>query len=179
MTANQFAEALLACAPPLDKLLGVGLSPASAERFRSGYLCRHRPNTLSKPGGDALIELIENFDLSQVKVASLRFVESPVNDGLKLRVGTFDSDLLVIDSRTGEVQIEEFPSARHLLWECAETGSKFLDALVLAAAFLGRCSWNVELYENQSAHKRVANECTIAAGGGRYRDFYLVLCGCD
>jgi hypothetical protein len=179
MTANQFAEALLACAPPVEKLLQVGLSPQEAQEFRSSYFCKSRPNAVFKPGRDALIELVENYDLSGVEVASLRFAEHPEDHGAVLRLGTFDSDLLIIDSTTGEVQIEEFPSDSHRLWECAENGSKFFDALAIAAKFLGRCSWDTDLYDDQAVHKQVAEMCTAAAGGDRYRDFYLVICGCD
>jgi len=179
MTANQFAEALRVCAPPAEKLRQLGVSSGGIERTLAGYFSKLRPDSSTTQGKEPLIDLIENYDLSKVDIGSIRFDSIVERTGPKWRIGTFASDLLVVDPQSGEIQVEEFPSAGHLLWECAESGSKFLDALVLAARFLGCCSWDVELYDDQAAHKRVANECTIAAGGDRYRDFYLVLCGCD
>jgi hypothetical protein len=179
MTANQFAEALRACAPAAEQLRRLGLSSAGIEKNLAGYYCKLRPDSSTTQGREPLIELIENYDLSEVDIGSTRFGSTVEKRGPKWRIGTFASDLLVVDPQTGKIQVEEFPSAGHLLWECAESGSEFLDALGLAAAFLSRCSWDVGLYDDQAAHLSVANECTIAAGGDCYRDFYLVLCGCD
>lgn len=179
MTANQFAEKLRACAPPVGKLRDQGVSAAGVERIRAGYFCGYRGSASVQDRKDPLFDLLENYDLSGVEIGSICFCNEVDRSGSKWRIGSCEQDWLVVEPQSGEIQVVDFSRNEHVLWECAANGSKFLDALLLAADFLGRCGWDVQLYNDQSAHQRVATECTNAGGGERYRNFYLTICGCD
>jgi hypothetical protein len=179
MTANQFADKLRACAPPVEKLRDQGVSAAGVEVIRKSYFCHFRGSASVQEREGPLFDLLEEYDLSGVDIGSVCFSNDVDRSGPKWRIGCFAEDWLVVEPQSGEIQVVDFSSNGHLLWECAENGSRLLDALLLAAAFLGRCSWDTQLFNDQSAHQRAATECTKAAGGERYRDFYLVICGCD
>lgn len=177
MQVDKFVEELWLCAPPVESLEGRGLSPAEAASFRESFVCKKRSDSAGY--SDSLLELIASYDTSKLEIGTVTFSPYIVEAKRGWHIGYFEIDPIVIDRSTGEVLVEDEAQEGYVMWECAESGGKFLDALLLAGCFLGRCFYDEQLASDQIARHEQADICTKAAGGTRYSDFYLVLLGCE
>jgi hypothetical protein len=61
----------------------------------------------------------------------------------------------------------------------AQDGSHLLDALLMAAEFLGKTGLNEIDFEDFAAASAAAERCAEAAGGAKYLNFYRMLLGAD
>lgn len=175
MEADQFVEALWACAPDIEQLKATGIPSEVAQRFRDAHLCRKKTEAVRYC--DPLLDLISRYDASTVEIGMILLGSSVVKTDRNWQVGEVEADPLVIDKATEEVQVEELYTNGHILSRCAESGGKFLDALLLAASFQ---RYNRGPGDQDRAYEE-AESCALAAGGEVYRRFYLHLFGvyCD
>ena len=177
MEPDRFVEDLSQLAPTVSDLEEKGLSPDGARRFVKMFFCIKREHPLTTiPGTDKLLELLRNWDLTDVHIGMVCFPEPPVIHKGKIEVGQFEADPLMMNSDTGEIRVEEFGiEPEFVLWPVARNGSGFLDALILAKRFAKeRGDADPTDYVT---HHAVAARCAAAAGGDEYLDFYKVLVG--
>jgi hypothetical protein len=180
MTADIFAERLLSLTPSAGQLSSAGLSVDYVQRLLASYRCipKNEPTMAYDGPEGAIFELVRRYDLSRVRIAMISFGASIEISGANWLIGNCEADLLVVDSITGEILVEEHATDHHILWECAENGGKFLEALLIVREFLGRCRFDEKLYNDSDAALAVANQCVVVAGGERYRAFFHMICGC-
>lgn len=177
MQADTFVEEVRLCAPPAEKLEGMGLSTVEVARFRESFSCKKR--LASNSYSDPLLDLVVNYDTSKLEIGTITFNPEVVESERGWRVGQFEIDPLMINRSSGEVHVEDEAKEGYVIWQCAADGEKFLDALLLAACFLAKCSYDEKLANDQAASHEQAGACTKAAGGSEYLDFYLALLGCE
>ncbi len=177
MEANDFANELWLCAPQADILMNSGLAIAEAEAFRQYY--KFQKKQIPVMHSNPLISLISQYDGSSVEIGGIRFRNSLLERERIWEVGWEEIDPLIIDQFTGEVRIEEANTEGHILWHCAMTGSHFLDALLPTACFLGKCSYDFKLFQDQEAKCKQSEICAELAGGHRYLRFCRSLLGCE
>ena len=139
MELGEFVTALAEAAPNARELEKCGFSDEQATDFIKSFLCvqRDRP-LLLESGSNQLLELLREWDLSKVEIGIIRFPEPPTERLGSICVGCVEADPLVILADTGEIAVHELGTKEHLLWVVAESGSKLLDAMVIAARFLAQ-----------------------------------------
>jgi hypothetical protein len=180
MKPDVFVKELAAVAPSASDLEKCGLSQDQARDFVNSFLCVKREHPLPKlNGADELLDLLRDWDLSKVIIGMVRFPNPPTEQLGKMCVGRVEADPLVIISDIGEIAVHELGTKEHLLWPVAHCGSNLLDALIIAARFLGKTAVGTIDFNNYEAARSVALECASAAGGDRYLDFYKMLLGAE
>lgn len=178
MDAKDFALALAEAAPPATELSSLRLSVQEQQDFAIRFICHPREQSLAAFGSsDQLLELRRHWDLSKVEIGMVRFPEEPIEETELIRVGVVEADPLVILRNTGELVVHEFGTRKHLLWPVAKSGASFLDALVMAAKFLGQCGTGSITEDDYELTDSTAKACATAAGGDRYLDFFKMLLG--
>ncbi len=178
MTANEFAAGLKKCAPSREKMLAEGLSEAEANQFLASFLCsedsvQSHLNNVSNP----VLDLINRFDVSTLEIGMITFLKPVVEIEQRWLVGKDELLPIVINQLTEEVTVEQITPNRHTIQLCARSGGNFLAALLSIACFLGKCSYDTQLYEDDLAKYEQARKCAELAGGERYRSFYQYLLG--
>lgn len=180
MEHGAFVKALAEAAPSAPELEKCGLSKEQARYFAKLYLCVKRERSLPViSGSDQLLELLREWDVSEVEIGMIRFPEPPTERSGKICVGCFEADPLVILPDTGEIAVHELGTKEHLLWLVAKSGSRLLDAMVIAARFLAQCTVGTIDFDDYKAARSVSIECATAAGGEKYLDFYKTLLGAE
>lgn len=180
MEAAEFAEKLRRCAPDTKKLEAVGLSASEAHQFLLAFQCnRSTSSNVTNSAGDSLIDLVNLYDVSTVEIGPITLVQPIVEQDQFWLVGRDEVAYVVIDKASREVLVNELDTANSVTMRCAENGDSFLSALLPAACFLGRCSYDLELYQDEEAKASQAAECAELAGGNEYLDFYNYLLGAE
>jgi hypothetical protein len=180
MNASDFARELLACAPSIASLEGVGLSFTEAEMFRRGYSCLSKVETRIHYSQNEVLELATNWDVGEVEVGLIRLVGTPSSyQGIGTKVGLVEIAPLIFLTSSSELIVLDNRDSGHLLWKVAESPGQFLDALVIAAKFLGERAVGAVDFEDLESARVAANNCSTAAGGELYHEFYLMLLGAE
>ncbi|NJM53204.1 MAG: hypothetical protein HC846_07310 [Blastocatellia bacterium] len=84
---------------------------------------------------DELVNLVMNYDIADVEFGDIGFAEEVLGDDDYYEVGMFEEKFLVIDRKTGEVRVEDDDDEGTIVFSCAETSEKFLDALWVAVRY--------------------------------------------
>jgi hypothetical protein len=184
MQAELFVRQLLFCAPTTDKLNELGLSEAEATEFIRSYACLPKSPATTRPpikdASDPLIELLSNWDLSNVQIGMVSFLDAPeVSKEGHVQIARVELDPLFITADGREVVVSEAGSEKHLLWRASKTGGQLLDALIVAAKFLTQRAVQEINMDDSDAAKRIAELCATLAGGTEYHPFYAMLVGDD
>ncbi len=177
MNADEFVNNLLLCAPPLEKLLGLGFTALEAEEFRGSFHCPIKIDGESNT--EPLLDLVQHYDASRVEIGILRLANKVSQTAHGWQVGAEETNPLIVSRQSGEVFVEEAGTNRHIIWACAKDGEHFLSAVIVAACFLSQCIYDFELNDNQEAKCSLADRCATEAGGGKYLRFYQMLVGCE
>jgi len=177
MEARDFVKQLAEATPSLAELESCGLASENVKAFIESYTCTVRDHPLTEPSGsDSLLELLRNWDLSKVEIGLIRFPGFHAEPSGAIHIGCVEADPLIL-LPNGEIVVYESGTKDHLLWRVAKSGTAFLDALVIAARFLGRRAVGTIDIDDHEAARSVALECAAAAGGDRFKDFYTMLLG--
>lgn len=179
MDASEFKKSLENCVPGIEDLAKVGLLSDEVDELRRSFFIIKRKERLERIGlPGQLGELFKNYDPSNVEIGMLKFDLEPHKKNSSWVIGQVEADLLVVDTVSGEVCVEDLTSVqKHILWRCAKDGQSFLAAMLLAACFLGRCLHDERLASDKLQRNSCVDECVIAAGGELYRPFYQMLIG--
>ena len=179
MDVATFVTQLAEAAPSASDLEKCGLAGEQADEFVKSFHCVRRDRPLTEPSGsDLVLELLRNWDLSKVEIGMARFPGAHVEPSGMIRIGCVEADPLVILSN-GEIVAHELGTNEHLLWHVAKNGSTLLEALVIAARFLGERAVGKIHFDDYRAARSIASQCAFAAGGNKYADFYKMLLGAE
>jgi hypothetical protein len=179
MTAEEFVSVLADHTPSIDALLALGMSESGATRLREGHLASRRVSAdETAPSENELLRLLHGWDVSKLQVGMVWFRGQPLYDaGAGWVVGSVEIDPLVLREATGSVDVRDFYNSSHVMWDAAESGESFLAALAHAQAFFSRCVLGEVSHDDNAIARSIAQECSTLAGGPRYLEFYLMLCG--
>lgn len=162
MKASEFVEALKGINVRTDLLKKQGVSDQSIEDRKRSYLAAY------KGGGSVsqypLVELVENYDCSNLEIGMITFDEQIEEKGRFIFFGRFEVDDLAVDLITGSVVMLEC-GLDHILYDCAQNDSSFLEAILNTAVFLEKRSVEEGLYENEELNIQRAEGFGNIAGG--------------
>ncbi len=127
---------------------------------------------------DELVNLAMNYDVSDVEFGDIGFADEVLGDEETYEVGMFEEKFIVIDRQTGAVRIEDDDEAGTIIFSCAETSEKFIDALWIAVQYfssqLNEGLTTTRLDESEA----VAQQCAEVAGSEDYFPFYQDFLNC-
>ena len=179
MDVATFVKRLAEAAPSPSDLERCGLAGEQADEFVKSFHCVRRDRPLTEPSGsDLVLELLRNWDLSKVEIGMVRFPRAHVEPSGRIVIGCVEADPLVILSND-EIVVHELGTNEHPLWHVAKNSSTLLEALVIAARFLGERAVGKIQFDDYGAARSVASQCASAAGGNRFSDFYRMLLGAE
>lgn len=177
MNAEEFVSQLRGCAPSVAALRGVGLSETEALAFRTSFELqpRRQPELVVEELGE-VGRLLRVYNAQNVVVGPFRFAPriSEVLGGWI--IGDVEADPMVVDGATGEVRVVDLASPTTTLWHVASSCDSLLAALAVAACFLGRRAVEEGASDGRTSESALS-ECTIVAGGAKYRKFYEMVLG--
>ena len=175
MTAEEFVAELAKSAPSMEGLLKQGLTKKAAQAFRGSLTPKQRAQPIRAPKGAGEVgRLLAFYDCSRVEVGMVRFGEAPVRRGGRWEIGLVEADQLVIDSKSGILEVLELGHPSHVLWQCAASGEAFLGALSRASAVLSQRAIG-EIPKKTLAKQLL--DCVALAGGAEYEGFFKMLIG--
>ena len=127
---------------------------------------------------DELVNLVMNYDVSDVDFGDIGFAEEVLGDDDTYEVGMFEEKFIVIDRKTGVVRVEEDDDDGTIVFSCAETSEKFLDALWIAVRYFS-AQLNEGLKDTDLEKGELkAQQCAEVAGSEEYIAFYLDFLNC-
>jgi hypothetical protein len=156
MRPQEFVEKLATLNPPIL----VARHP-EAERFE-----------------DALVSLVVNFDMDEIYLGDIHFGEEAYEDETTFEVGMFEEKFLIVDKETGEVRVEDDDEEGTIMFSCAASSEKFLDAVWIGIQYLSRkVNETLKDTDVETCYQK-AMECAEAAGSEDYFPFYQDLLDC-
>lgn len=166
MKAEAFLQAVERSMPDRAELAARGLDDDGIREIQSMFVATRR-GTTAPTDANELERMIIEFDCSTLEVGLVRFNERLERQALGECFAYCEADALVIaeDRRVGLVD-HAAPQRVHQF--CAASPEQFLDALALVVN-RAKGESNVEML----------TDCSNAAGGAEYADFYRVFCSID
>ena len=176
MNAETFIKLLKENAPTIASLRAQGLSEKEAADFILNYEAREKSKSANS-NLDELLRLQILYYLDTIEVGMISFAETFYEDENYIYVGNFEADHLVINKSTKMIQVLEYGTDRHLLWDCAINSANFLSAISKGVLFNVEWLSNKDDLSDQEAFYKKALICSNLAGGNQFLDFYLVFLG--
>lgn len=178
MEAKVFVEELRKLMPKTKALKSLGLEDTFINYFQNRFLCK--PKKLNANYNYSIVtdeveSLVSQYDCSSIEIGMLNFILSPDYSEDYIVVGQIEGDQVVINLITKEVEVRDGMSMDHVIWSCASNGSNFLTSLILSAEYFVR----VAILNNIDVEGKiqVLDRVVQAAGGEKYRDFYITFIG--
>ena len=132
----------------------------------------------SEEFNDELVNLVMNYDISEVDFGDIGFAEEVLGDDDYYEIGMFEEKFIVIDRASGEVRIEDDDEEGTIIFSCANSSEKFLDALWVAVRYFS-LQLNESLKETDLESRELkARHCAEVAGGENYFPFYQDFLNC-
>lgn len=132
----------------------------------------------AEPLGDELVALVVNYDVANIYLGDIRFGEEAYEDEETFEVGQFEEKFLIIDRESGEVRVEDDDDEGTVMYSCAESSEKFLDALWSAVQYLSFKLNQPPKESDLETCRGRALECAEIAGSEDYYPFYQDLLDC-
>ena len=146
------------------------------KNFIGSYKCIPKAKYALLYTEDPLLSLVNCYDCSKVEIGCISFLESPIEEIGFYQVGNVDADILAINKITFKVEVLDYTSKNHVIWECAVNSDNFLNALLLCAEILTARLKNLSEDDPLISEEDI-NHCANTAGGEEYTDFYQMLIG--
>ena len=125
-----------------------------------------------------LVNLVMNYDISDVDFGDIGFAEEVLGDDDTYEVGMFEEKFIVIDRQSGEVRIEKDDDDGTIIYSCAETSERFLDALWVAVRYFS-LQLDEKLKDSDLETSQLkARQCAEVAGSDDYYPFYEDFLNC-
>jgi hypothetical protein len=175
---DDFAMQLASVAPSSDELKSLGLSHSHVKRFINSFICTKRDSNFETGRTIPILDLLNGWTAEKIEIGMVRLLGEPVRRKEGIQVGLVEADPLFINSE-GEVEVRELGATEHVLWNVAQNGDSVLDALLIAANFLGKRAISKIDFDDLRLARQTATDCALAAGGLRYLPFYLMLLGAE
>jgi hypothetical protein len=128
--------------------------------------------------GDQLVNLVMNYDISDVELGDVGFAEEALGDDDTYEIGMFEEKFLIIDRNTGEIRVEEDDDEGTILYSCAENSEKFLDATWEVVQYLSKQLDETIDDATLDHYEEVAMKCARMAGSEEYFPFYVDWLNC-
>lgn len=182
MKAHEFVLELLRVSPSKEDYLAFGFSEGLATELSKEYNFTPSINEAIILGGtpkDEMISLLNSYNVDAVQIGLVSFLSRPEESKEFIYLGRVELDVLALNKTNFEIVVLDHDDLTWIIWPCAASSERFLDALLTFASFL---SYKVK---NKIAKDRdeVAHECALLcsekAGGSKYFDFYKMLLGLD
>jgi hypothetical protein len=178
MTAESFVLELskLYKESTINIIEGNGVHSIIVEGYKKRFFFKKRTSfsKLMEP----IIDLVNNYDAPDEFLGMLTFDLKPYEDEDYYYFARFEADLLAINKVYKNIQLLEFGTDNHVLYNCASNGGRFLDALLLCAEIIERCDSDLIFSENDNLICELSKECGERAGGSQFTGFYKMLLGC-
>lgn len=177
MNAENFVMELEKIPQSIEQLQKQEVSKNYIKTLLESYKVKKRSKNIHSD--NPIIELIENYDATNVQIGMIGFDERIEQNEEYMFFGKFEVDDLAIKKSLGTVVLLE-NGLDYVVYQCASSGSNFLDAIIVAAGYLEKRAVDDNLYENQELTCKIAEECAEIAGSkSTYQEFYKMLFGCD
>jgi hypothetical protein len=173
MNAEEFVNKLASIKPSVDRLVTYGYSVERAKEIQSQYILRKKTCTTPIIYNDPVVNLINEYDTSILEIGNLALGKGGYSflppNGV-IHIGSIESDILVINPKTGFIELLDHEQPDFVMARCASSGDKLLDALFL---LMSHERPNADLFsdltekqrkENNRAAGLRAKECAKAAG---------------
>lgn len=178
MNKEIFVQELMKLAPSVDDLSKRNLSKDYIDEFINSYTCYPKNDCIKIYSSDELLILIQTYDCSKVQIGIISFLNSIVEHEDYFEIGEAEQDILAINKVSMEVQVLDGQDIDYVIWPCASSGAKFLQAMLSAADFF---TSKIKTYPFVEPGKdtvlKWVQKCTQEAGGDRYKNFYEMLLG--
>lgn len=176
MTPAQFVNSLKEATPSIAELRSIGLNQAEARDFLRRYRCSPKKRGIRRSlTNDPLVDLLSNWNTGNLAIGMVQFLKSPMVTTTGTQIADLEVDAVLV-AADGEVHVIEENTGR-FLWRAAVDGAHFLDALVFAAKFFRKRLLGLVSEDDMKAAHAAAHHCSRAAGGRRFKHFYLMLFG--
>ncbi len=175
MNAIDFSVKYRSCAPTFEYLISKGLSDIEAHSFIDRYNCISKGTNFEY--GDEFLNLIANFDLSKVEIGLITLNDSIQIEGDFYILGQDECDPLFMYKFNHEISIVDLSDNEYVIYYCAESGDKFLDAIIVYRGFIAKHAHS-DTKLDPGAIKKKAEECAMIAGSEKYLPFYEYALGC-
>lgn len=170
MTAAAFVEQIKEFAVTKEDLKNADFPDEFAGMLANGY--RYTSLGKIKNSANEIINLISNYDMSQVEIGMISFnKEIEENEGF-IFFGKVELDLLAVSKGNNEIVIVDYSSPDDIIQYCASNSSRFLDAMMAAWRATTEFLMDEEKADDYEYREQVINTCTELAGGDAYFDFY-------
>jgi hypothetical protein len=129
---------------------------------------------------DALVDLVLNWEIADFDFGDVSFSEEAFEDETTFEVGMYEEKYIIVDRRNGEVRVEKDDEDGTIVFSCAASSEKFLDALWLAIQYFA-AKLNEQILHDDDLDKceNKAYQCAEAAGDKNdYFPFYQDFLNC-
>lgn len=127
---------------------------------------------------DELVNLAMNYDISEVDFGDIGFAQEVLGDESTLEVGMFEEKFIIIDRETGVVRIEDDDEEGTIIYTCADSGEKFIEALWIAVQYFSKQLNEGLTDQHLDESEAIAQKCAEAAGSEDYFPFYQDFLNC-
>jgi hypothetical protein len=178
MDQHEFARQLQTFAPKNEEVKKYNVSDNFLEQYSAGYYCKPKPNpTIKIFTSDPLLMMLQQYDCSKVEVGLVSFASTIIENVEYYGIGNVDADLLSVNKRFLNVEVLDYTTPSHVIWNCAANGEKFLSALLVCAEFYNLKLRDKILEEDDAEILRWVKKSSTSAGGSMYLEFYKMLLG--
>lgn len=173
---SKFRLDLRSFVPSYSEFLKQGLDEDYFNETKSE--CSIEPKNASQTSdeNDSILSLINNYDVSNINIASISFWNEFINDDHFIRFGSYEQDELAIVKNSGEVVLLEY-GISHIMAYAAKNQDSFLESLLLIAKFsLNNMLLDFDEIDALSCENALAS--SSVAGGIKYLNFHKTVLGC-
>lgn len=175
---SNFIENLKALQPSREILLTYNLPADYINELMKNFECQVkkqiRRNIISD---DVILNLLNQFDCSTIQIGLITLSQEAIEKEDYYLLGHVELDLLSLNKITKEIEVRDHDDNSHIIWKCASSSLKFLNALLVCAESFSKRIENVSLSDDEVFISKTIIACTRTAGGENYKRFYKMLFG--
>lgn len=169
MDTSDFVAELAKLAPPREALLAAGDPPEQFDEYWQSFVCKPRLSPLDmETHGDAMLELVRNWDVSTVEIGMFSFHDVPVRSGGLVHIGMIEAEEVVFREETRDYVVLEHEVPGRVCCLGAGDGGSLLAALLVMAGFFVRTGLGEIDIDDEDAAVAVKRECVQVLGGEEY-----------
>jgi len=177
MNAADFVTRLKDLAPPKRAIKKHGFDDDEADEFIDSFIAVKREKPLGiQPLGDPMLSLIDEWDLSNIQIGPLSFVE-PYQDQGALTIGVIELDRLAFRSQARDFVVFDRDNENRVAYQAASSGGPLLDALIVIAEYFVKTTIDEIDFNDEAVGRGVKASCIKAMGSPVFETFCTSLLG--
>ncbi len=179
MKSEDFVEKLKLVAPSREKLVELDCDEEFIDIYIKSF--SFKKVTDKSVSSNPILDLIFKYSVDEFEVSMIRFnSKEDVTDVEKyIFFGSFDADLLAIDTNSKEIVLIDWDAPDKILFPVAKDSSSFLNCILKLADFNKEMFFNEELSNDQKEILKRAIMISEIAGGEKYLNFFMGALGFD